>query len=142
MFQGDWAYEIKAIVAGVVRRQGGSPLTPCGTARKEDGSALGKTLPAAGPSECTDQRHSNREKLNYGLALLRAGKSADGFARLKYVQQRDPKLPHTWFNLGIYYKRSGDTRNAIAQYQTSRNATANRILTSDQIGEFLKPPGN
>src|ERR1022692_2611766 len=51
--------------------------------------------------------NSNREKLNYGLALLRAGKVAQGVAQLKSVQQRDPKLPHTWFNLGIYYKKSG-----------------------------------
>ncbi len=52
--------------------------------------------------------NSVREKLNYGLALLRAGKP-EGVAQLKDVQRRDPKLPHTWFNLGIYYKKSGDS---------------------------------
>src|SRR5579863_9733550 len=52
--------------------------------------------------------NSNREKLNYGLALLRAGKMPEGIAILKQVQQRDPKLPHTWFNLGIYFKKTGD----------------------------------
>jgi predicted Zn-dependent protease len=51
--------------------------------------------------------NSVREKLNYGLALLRAGKAREGAAQLKDVQRRDPKLPHTWFNLGIYYEKAG-----------------------------------
>src|SRR5271154_5764913 len=39
--------------------------------------------------------NSVREKLNYGLALLRAGKIPEAVAQLKQVQQLDPKLPHT-----------------------------------------------
>jgi len=39
--------------------------------------------------------NSVREKLNYGLALLRAAKTREGVAQLKDVQRRDPKLPHT-----------------------------------------------
>ena len=48
---------------------------------------------------------SARERLNYGLALLRAGDLEAGIAELEQVQKRDPKLPHTWFNLGIAYKK-------------------------------------
>ena len=48
---------------------------------------------------------SDREKLNYALALLRAGKSDEAVPILKEVQKHDPSLPHTWFNLGIYYKK-------------------------------------
>src|SRR5205085_11061951 len=44
---------------------------------------------------------SARERLNYGLALLRAGKIDEGVAELKGVQKSDPAIPHTWFNLGI-----------------------------------------
>src|SRR5437899_6737788 len=44
---------------------------------------------------------SNREKLNYALALLHGGKAAEAVVILKDVQKRDPKLPHTFFNLGI-----------------------------------------
>src|SRR3954452_22912091 len=40
------------------------------------------------------------EKLNYALALLRGGRGAEAVALLADVQKRDPKLPHTWFNLG------------------------------------------
>ena len=39
---------------------------------------------------------SNRERLNYGLALLRAAKTADAIAELVKVQQADPALPHTF----------------------------------------------
>src|SRR5260221_4780343 len=61
--------------------------------------------------------NSSREKLNYGLALLRAGKVAEGIAQLKEVQQKVPKLPHTWFHLGVQYKKAGETDQAIVQFQ-------------------------
>src|ERR1700742_3015956 len=46
------------------------------------------------------------EKLNYALALIHGNRVAEGIALLQQVQKLDPKLPHTWFNLGIYYKKS------------------------------------
>jgi predicted Zn-dependent protease len=55
---------------------------------------------------------SNPEKLNYALALLRANKADQAIPILKQVQKADPKLPHTWFNLGIYYRKSGDAAPA------------------------------
>ena len=61
---------------------------------------------------------SAREKLNYALALLRAsGHDEEAVRRLQEVQRQDPSLPHTWFNLGIYYKRQGDANRAIAQFE-------------------------
>src|SRR5882724_6950310 len=50
--------------------------------------------------------NSVREKLNYALALLHGNRAAEGVALLENVQRLDPALPHTWFNLGIYYKKS------------------------------------
>src|SRR5215472_5696182 len=44
---------------------------------------------------------SVRERINYGLALLRAGKTDAGAAELLKAQKQDPSIPHTWFNLGI-----------------------------------------
>src|ERR1700751_3853277 len=41
------------------------------------------------------------EKLNYALALLRGGRAPEAIPLLQDVQKRDPKLPYTWFNLGI-----------------------------------------
>src|SRR5215475_4770747 len=48
---------------------------------------------------------SARERINYGLALLRAAKTPEGIAELEKAQKQDPAIPHTWFNLGIAYKR-------------------------------------
>src|SRR5256714_13839937 len=51
---------------------------------------------------------SPREQLNYGLALLRAGKTVEGTAQLEKVQKAHPELPHTWFNLGVAFKKQGE----------------------------------
>ena len=60
---------------------------------------------------------SARDRLNYGLALLRAGKGDAGIAELIAVQQQAPEIPHTWFNLGVEYKKAGETATAIEQFQ-------------------------
>ncbi len=60
---------------------------------------------------------SVRERLNYGLALLRAGQNAEGMAELLKAQKQDPSLPHTWFNLGISYKHAADYDKAIEQFR-------------------------
>jgi len=63
---------------------------------------------------------SARERLNYGLALLKAGKTDEGVLELEKVQQLDPAIPHTWFNLGIQYKRRSTPEwnaRAIAQFE-------------------------
>ncbi len=61
---------------------------------------------------------SLRDKLNYALALLRVeGHEAEAVKLLEDVERQDPALPHTWFNLGIYYKRHGDADRAIAQFE-------------------------
>src|SRR5437660_8562370 len=60
---------------------------------------------------------SVRERINYGLALLRAGKNQEAVAELQQAQKQDPSLPYTWFNLGIYYKHTGDYEKAAEQLQ-------------------------
>ena len=60
---------------------------------------------------------SFRERLNYGLALLRAGSAKEGIAELEKAQKQDPSLPHTWFNLGIAYKREGRYQAALEQFE-------------------------
>ena len=51
---------------------------------------------------------SPRERLNYGIALLAAGKTAEGIAEIEKVQGQQPALPHSWFNLGVQFKKGGD----------------------------------
>ena len=55
------------------------------------------------------------DRLNYGLALLRAGREEEGIRELLAVQRQDPSLPHTWWNLGIAYERLGRREEARAQ---------------------------
>jgi tetratricopeptide (TPR) repeat protein len=85
--------------------------------------------------------NSSREKLNYGLALLRAGKVAEGIAQLKEVQQKDPKLPHTWFNLGIQYKKAGETDQAIAQFEQMTKLAPEEPIVHYQLGTLYKIQG-
>src|ERR1700722_9467381 len=51
--------------------------------------------------------NSVREQVNYGLALLRAGETERGIAELEQAQKTDPKVPHTWFNLGVALRKQG-----------------------------------
>ncbi|MBZ5581107.1 MAG: FG-GAP-like repeat-containing protein [Acidobacteriia bacterium] len=60
---------------------------------------------------------SFRDRLNYGLALLRAGDNKGAVAELEKVQKQNPTLPHTWFNLGIAYKRMGRNADAMRQFE-------------------------
>jgi tetratricopeptide (TPR) repeat protein len=85
--------------------------------------------------------NSVREKLNYGLALLHAGKMPEGVAQLKDVERRDPKLPHTWFNLGISYKKAGDTDAAVAQFERMIQLVPDEAIGHYQLASLYKLQG-
>jgi tetratricopeptide (TPR) repeat protein len=82
---------------------------------------------------------SDREKLNYALALLRAGKGQTAVPLLKDIQKHDPSLPHTWFNLGIFYKKQGEDQLAIAQFRQMLKLTPNEPIAHYQLGSLMKP---
>src|SRR5689334_2539742 len=81
---------------------------------------------------------SVRERVNLGLALLRAGKTAEGVAELKKVQQQDPKLPHTWFNLGIQYKKDGDYAKAIEQFEQMVKLVPEEAVSQYNLGYLYR----
>jgi len=81
---------------------------------------------------------SDREKLNYALALLRAGQSETAVPILKDVQKHDPSLPHTWFNLGIYYKKQGDDELALAQFRQMVKLTPDEPIAHYQLATLLE----
>jgi tetratricopeptide (TPR) repeat protein len=60
---------------------------------------------------------SFRDRLNYGLALLRAGSVKEGIVELEKAQKQDPAVPHTWFNLGVAFKREGRYQDAIGEFE-------------------------
>ncbi len=84
---------------------------------------------------------SNREKLNYALALLHAGKAEQAVTLLKEVQKSDPKLPHTWFNLGVYYRKNGDAAPAIEQFLGMLLLTPEEPIAHYQLGALYRQVG-
>ena len=84
---------------------------------------------------------SNREKLNYALALLHAGSPDLAVKLLLEVQKRDPKLPHTWFNLGVQYRKSGSSAPAIAQFETMLQLTPDEPVVHYQLGALYRQEG-
>ena len=85
---------------------------------------------------------SIRERINYGVALLRAGDAEAGIAELRKAQQSDPKIPHTWFNLGIQLKKQGDPDAALPQFQGMVRLVPDEPVTHYQIGSILKSRGD
>ena len=81
------------------------------------------------------------DRLNYALALLRAGNAKEGVGELEAVQKMDPKLPHTWFNLGIEYKKMGETDKAIAQLEQMARLVADEPITQYNLGVLYKAAG-
>lgn len=87
---------------------------------------------------------SARERLNYALALLRAGKAADGVLELEKVQRQDPAIPHTWFNLGIQYKKRGTPESnalAIAQFEKMIALVPDEAISHYNLGYLYKISG-
>ncbi|MBI3895879.1 MAG: VCBS repeat-containing protein [Acidobacteria bacterium] len=86
--------------------------------------------------------NSARERLNYGLALLRNGKTAEGIAELVKVQQQDPSIPHTWFNLGIAFKKESEYGRALQQFEQMVKLVTNDAVSYYNLGYLYKLEGN
>ena len=84
---------------------------------------------------------SARERINYGLALLRAGQTNDGIAELVQAQKQDPSIPHTWFNLGIYFKKEGDYEHAIQQLEGMAKLVPDEPVTHYNLGVLYRLAG-
>jgi len=84
---------------------------------------------------------SARERLNYGLALLRAGKTKEGVVEIEKAQKQDPKIPHTWFNLGIAYKKDSEYDKAIAQFEQMIRLVPDEPKSHYNLGVLYKLNG-
>lgn len=103
------------------------------TTKKEAVEELKKALDLAPDSA--------RDRLNYGLALLRAGMTAEGMAELHKVQKQDPSIPHTWFNLGIEYKKLGEFEQAADQLEQMAKLVPDEPVTHYNLGVLYKRAG-
>ena len=84
---------------------------------------------------------SGRERVNLGLALLRAGRTEEGIAELEKAQAEDPSIPHTWFNLGIEAKRASRSERAIAQLERMAELVPDEPVTRYNLGVLYKLAG-
>src|SRR5579863_355185 len=84
---------------------------------------------------------SARERLNYGLALLRAGKTKEGAVEIEKAQKQDPKIPHSWFNLGIVYKKDSEYDKAIQQFEGMVRLVPDEPKTHYNLGVLYKLNG-
>ncbi|MDQ2773754.1 MAG: FG-GAP-like repeat-containing protein, partial [Acidobacteriota bacterium] len=82
--------------------------------------------------------HSVEERINYGIALLRAGKNEAAVAELTKAQKQDPSIPHTWFNLAIFYKHAGDYDKAIEQLRGMIRLVPNEPIPHYNLGAVLR----
>ncbi|HEX6862609.1 MAG TPA: ASPIC/UnbV domain-containing protein [Thermoanaerobaculia bacterium] len=81
---------------------------------------------------------SPRERLNYALALLKAGKTAEGVKELEAVQKQAPEIPHPWFNLGIVYKQESEYEKAIQQFERMAALVPDEPVTHYNLGVLYK----
>jgi hypothetical protein len=81
---------------------------------------------------------SARERVNYGLALLRAAKTADAMTELQRAQQQDPAIPHTWFNLGIAYKKDSQYDKAIVEFEQMVKLVPTEPISHYNLGYLYK----
>ena len=81
---------------------------------------------------------SARERVNYGLALLKAAKSDEGVAQLLQAQKQDPSIPHTWFNLGIVYKKASEYAKATVQFEQMVKLVPDEPVSRYNLGYLYK----
>src|ERR1700689_1109414 len=81
------------------------------------------------------------ERLNYGWALLRAGRTKEGVAELEKVQKEDPSLPHTWFSLGIVFRKDGEFEHAIPQGGRLVRGAGGEPVSHYNLGVLYKQVG-
>jgi Tfp pilus assembly protein PilF len=84
---------------------------------------------------------STRDRVNYGLALLRAGKADEAIAELIKAQKQDPSIPHTWFNLAIAYKKEFKHQEAVEQFEGMLRLVPNEPVSHYNLGIEYKLAG-
>ncbi|HEX4748678.1 MAG TPA: FG-GAP-like repeat-containing protein, partial [Bryobacteraceae bacterium] len=82
------------------------------------------------------------DRVNYGLALLRAGQTEQGTAELLKAQKQDPTIAHTWFNLGIVYKDAGDYEKAITEFKEMIRLVPTDAIAHYNLAAVYKATGN
>lgn len=81
--------------------------------------------------------NSPREKVNYGLALLRAGRTTEGIAQLERASGFG-NFPQVHFSLGVAYKREGDFNRALREFTETAKLVPDEPVTHYNLGTIYK----
>ena len=81
------------------------------------------------------------DRVSLGIALLAAGRTAEGIAELERAQKQSPAIPHTWFNLAIQYKKAGDYDRARQQFEQMARLVKDEPVTHYNLGTLYKLDG-
>jgi tetratricopeptide (TPR) repeat protein len=84
---------------------------------------------------------SFRDRLNYGISLLRTGDRKNAMVEIEKAQKQNPKAPHTWFNLGIAYKTERRYADAIRQFEGMLKLTPNEPVAHHNLGLLYELTG-
>src|SRR5215471_5052158 len=82
--------------------------------------------------------NSTRDRINYGLALLRVGDTKQAIVELQRAQKQDPSIPHTWFNLAMAYKKELNHERAIEQFQGMMQRVPDEPVSHYNLGVEYK----
>jgi hypothetical protein len=85
--------------------------------------------------------NSSRDRVNYGLSLLRAGNTKEAMAELIQAQKQAPSIPHTWFNLGVAYKKNFEYSRAVEQFEGMLKLVPSEPVTHYNLGIAYKLSG-
>ena len=86
--------------------------------------------------------NSDREQVNYGLALLASGETEQGVLELEKAQKTNPRIPNSWFALGIAFRKQGKLDEALVQLRGMERLVPNEPVTHYQVGAILKAKGD
>lgn len=84
---------------------------------------------------------SPRERVNLGLALLKAGETKAAVAELQRAEKEDSAIPHTWFNLGLVAKRDGEYSTGITQMEQMVKLVPGDAKAHHALGTLYKLAG-
>jgi tetratricopeptide (TPR) repeat protein len=83
-----------------------------------------------------------RDRVNWGMSLLRAGQAEAGLAELAAAQEAAPEIPHTWWNLGVAAEKAGDYDTARRQLEGLLERVPSEPAAEYHLGVLAKLAGD
>ena len=86
-----------------------------------------------------DDQQDGRHRAGRAADLVgRAGEGAEGIAEIEKAKELDRTLAHTYFNLGIEFKKTGDLDRAVSEFEQMLKLTPNEAKAHYNLGQLYK----